>query len=235
MFRNFSAVVGIAVALTAMPLGQTSFAETVLPPGSAGSHSFCNSSDAGCQPLPEPPLATENPNEERVRSPLNLESPQLRNNTQRHPLDDQNYLSRNRQLPGSGAGYSGELYKWPDHKSVMHTCDVDEARWGSGRLHHLPREHRHIFKNHRFRDFRDFDYFYGTPDFYYDSAPPNYPAHGTNCQNARKILKHRGYHNIMVLKCGGTVHEFTALRRGMKYLLKLRAFNGRITVVRRYD
>ena len=65
---------------------------------------------------------------------------------------------------------------------------------------------------------------------------PNSSTRSTlTCSEARLVIRYEGYRNIRTLKCGGKYHQFTARKRGAKYLvtLKVRATTGKIVVVGR--
>ena len=65
---------------------------------------------------------------------------------------------------------------------------------------------------------------------------PNSSTRSTlTCSEARLVIRYEGYRNIRTLKCGGKYHQFTARKRGAKYLvtLKVRATTGKIVVVER--
>jgi hypothetical protein len=55
------------------------------------------------------------------------------------------------------------------------------------------------------------------------------------CSDARRVIRYEGYRNIRTIKCGGKYHQFTARKRGAKYLLnlKVRATTGKVVVVGR--
>jgi hypothetical protein len=93
---------------------------------------------------------------------------------------------------------------------------------------HKPPKHRH---NH------DFNYWWSPGYYFYPGyvfeAPPVYDYYGVTCNEARAILRYEGFKNIKLQKCGGTYHQFTAKRRGKTYLIKVRARNGQIIIVRR--
>ena len=65
---------------------------------------------------------------------------------------------------------------------------------------------------------------------------PNSSRRSTlTCSDARRVIRYEGYRNIRTIKCGGKYHQFTARKRGVKYLvnLKVRAATGKIVVVDR--
>ena len=55
------------------------------------------------------------------------------------------------------------------------------------------------------------------------------------CSDARRVIRYEGYRNIRTITCGGRYHQFTARKRGAKYLLnlKVRATTGKVVVVGR--
>jgi hypothetical protein len=66
---------------------------------------------------------------------------------------------------------------------------------------------------------------------------PNSSTRSTlTCSEARLVIRYEGYRNIRTLKCGGKYHQFTARKRGAKFLvnLKVRATTGKIVVVGRF-
>jgi hypothetical protein len=156
MVKGYLTSICLTFILMACPIGNLSFGDEVLLAGSGSLNSYCNPSDGNCQAgtlkanrspfrslLPQP-LDIYNPTEELVRTPRQLDVPALRDNIQRKPLDDQNYLLRNERLPSSGTNYSGELYRWrndqppnvnPDYypgskqpKRLTHAVTCREAR-----------------------------------------------------------------------------------------------------------
>ncbi len=87
------------------------------------------------------------------------------------------------------------------------------------------------------RPHHDFEYWW-TPGYYWNpgyvfDAPPAYAYYWVSCNEARSILRYEGFQIIKLQKCGGTYHRFTAKRRGKTYLIKVRARNGQIIIVRR--
>jgi hypothetical protein len=200
------------MALSIMPVGQMAHGSTLLVADNGTMNPDCQPGDASCRgaPIPvipdvsptpvpdqgQPPSIKHNSNEDRVRAPLNLESPTLR---------------RNR------------------HEHVMDHCTVDPARCGGDRSLNRHRDLYHIYNNH------DFGYFNGwRDDDFYAPVPRYFVDYSVGCGEARSILKARGYQKIVTLSCGGKYHQFKALRKGMRYLLKIRRSNGAIVVVRRY-
>lgn len=70
-----------------------------------------------------------------------------------------------------------------------------------------------------------------------DSSPtlllPNgLPRSPLACSEARLVIRYEGYRDIRTVKCGGKFHQFTARKRGVKFLvnLKVRATTGKIVV-----
>lgn len=53
-------------------------------------------------------------------------------------------------------------------------------------------------------------------------------AHRTTCSEARKLLRHRGFHDIEVQRCGRSSHVFTGWRLGSIYRIKVSARTGRV-------
>lgn len=70
-----------------------------------------------------------------------------------------------------------------------------------------------------------------------DSSPTLLSPNGLPlaCSEARLVIRFEGYRDIRTVKCGGKFHQFTARKRGVKYLvnLKVRATTGKIVVVGR--
>jgi hypothetical protein len=212
LFRKFIVPATFALILAALPAGHLALGNTLLLADNGTPSSNCQPGDANCQgtpnpvvpdvnptPVPDqgqPPRIKHNSNEDRVRAPLNLESPDLR---------------RNR------------------HEHVMDHCTVDPARCGGDRSLHHRRDRQHFYNNH------DFGYFNGwRDDDFYAPIPRYYVDYAVSCGEARSILKARGYQKIVTLSCGGKYHQFKAVRKGVRYQLKIRRSNGAIVVVRRY-
>ena len=65
--------------------------------------------------------------------------------------------------------------------------------------------------------------------------PDSFTRSTLTCSDARRVIRYEGYRNIRTMKCGGKYHQFTARKRGIKYLVKLkvRATTGKIVVVGR--
>jgi hypothetical protein len=74
-----------------------------------------------------------------------------------------------------------------------------------------------------------------SPPLLLSSKPNRRIYRALACSDARRVIRHAGYRNIRTIKCGGKYHQFTAQRRGMKYLenLKVRATTGKIIVAGR--
>jgi hypothetical protein len=78
----------------------------------------------------------------------------------------------------------------------------------------------------RCRGFNRFDRFYGYEryDLFYRMT----------CKEARWMLDERGYNRVKPRACGARYHVFSAIRKGLKVLVKVSAQNGRIVSVNRF-
>ena len=109
-----------------------------------------------------------------------------------------------------------------DLKCYSHGPPPPPCLQGDEKCHPHKRRHHH----------RDFDYYYGSPDYFFNS-PPVYSYYLVSCGRARIILLREGFRNIRVTRCGGLYHRFTAQKRGVNYLVKVNASSGRIIIVGR--
>jgi hypothetical protein len=82
----------------------------------------------------------------------------------------------------------------------------------------------------------NFDFYFGIDPYqqwprthdrrYYDER--------ITCRQARRILRrHHGYHDITTVDCLGDSFKFRAWKRGHKYRIKINAWTGQVTSVRR--
>jgi hypothetical protein len=166
MVQKYLASTCFIFILMACPIGSLSYGDEVLLAGSGSLNSYCSPSDGNCQagtlranrspfrPLLPQPLDIYNPTEDLVRSPRQFDVPTLRNNIQRKPLDDQNYLLRNERLPSSGTNYSGELYRWSNDQPPNTNPDYYRSMTRPKRLNHAVacREARNILKIQGFQN-----------------------------------------------------------------------------------
>jgi hypothetical protein len=62
--------------------------------------------------------------------------------------------------------------------------------------------------------------------------PNSFTRTTLTCSEARRVIRHEGYRNIRVIKCGGKYHQFSARKPGVKHSvnLKVRATTGKIVV-----
>lgn len=109
-----------------------------------------------------------------------------------------------------------------DLKCYSHRPPPPPCFQGDEKCH--PHKHRH---HHR-----GFDPYYGSPDYFFNS-PPVYSYYLVSCGRARIILLREGFRNIRVTRCGGIYHRFTAQKRGINYIVKVKASSGRIIIVGR--
>jgi len=94
-----------------------------------------------------------------------------------------------------------------------------------------PGHHGHYYPHYNF-------YYWWTPGYYwypgYDYyPPPEFADYRVSCREARNILRSEGFRKVRTTSCGGKYHRFTAVWRGVAYIVKVRARNGRITIVGR--
>jgi hypothetical protein len=53
-----------------------------------------------------------------------------------------------------------------------------------------------------------------------------------SCRQATRILRDRGYRNIIATDCRGKTYTFIARKRGGEFRIKFNSYSGRITSVR---
>lgn len=88
---------------------------------------------------------------------------------------------------------------------------------------------------------------YGYYDGYDDDWAPGYGVYhprrvqyhrdfirdSLRCKEARWLLEERGWRNVRARDCNGVSYTFTASRRGVVSLVRVNAYSGRITSIRR--
>jgi hypothetical protein len=64
------------------------------------------------------------------------------------------------------------------------------------------------------------------PVYYYGYAGP---VRGkVSCGLARNIVDGSGYNNVRARDCSGRIYSFTGTRKGLRYVVRVNAYNGRI-------
>jgi hypothetical protein len=73
------------------------------------------------------------------------------------------------------------------------------------------------------------------PRFYdgYDGYDDGYDVGRLSCREARRILRSRGYRDIVARDCRGGTYSFFATRRGQPYRITVSASRGRIISITR--
>ncbi len=97
----------------------------------------------------------------------------------------------------------------------------DPYRCGGGGYGYYPRP-RYYEPVPYFRE-RD-DFIYERDDFIRDTM---------TCKGARFMLEERGYRNVVPRDCRGSRYSFFARKRGVKYVINVNSFSGRIISLRR--
>jgi hypothetical protein len=72
--------------------------------------------------------------------------------------------------------------------------------------------------------------FYGSSDWREEEL-----GFRVSCDEARGIVRDRGYRKIRISNCGVRSHQFTGWRDGNRYLIKINGYNGNIASIRRID
>ena len=65
-----------------------------------------------------------------------------------------------------------------------------------------------------------------------DPYPPTYDYDRVSCNEARWMLRDRGYHDIRINSCGGHYYVFIARRHHQTYVIKVSSRSGEIRSVR---
>jgi hypothetical protein len=80
----------------------------------------------------------------------------------------------------------------------------------------------------------DIEFYFGIDPFPNDFYDRRYYDDRVSCRQARRILRnHYGFHNIHTVDCKGDSFKFRASRHGRRYRVKLNAWTGRVTDVKR--
>jgi hypothetical protein len=99
------------------------------------------------------------------------------------------------------------------------------------------------------KGFCDDPYYCGGPGYYVPPPPPPFyhqPRNvylyddqqddsydeGLSCGEARRLIRQRGYRDIVARDCTGGTYSFFATRRGQPYKINVNAYRGRIVSIR---
>ena len=84
-------------------------------------------------------------------------------------------------------------------------------------------------KKPRHRRFHDFPFY----DNDYIYPPYDYSHYLVSCSRARSVLRRNGFRSIKLIACGGRYHTFSARKGNGKFVVRVRARSGAITILRR--
>jgi hypothetical protein len=68
--------------------------------------------------------------------------------------------------------------------------------------------------------------------YLYDEQQDDSYDDGLSCGEARRLIRHRGYRDIVARDCSGGTYSFFATRRGQPYKINVNAYRGRIVSIR---
>jgi hypothetical protein len=68
------------------------------------------------------------------------------------------------------------------------------------------------------------------PDYYDDDEYDDYD--GISCGQGRRIVRSQGFRQIRVLRCGGEIYKYQAVKRYRPWIVRVSARSGRVISIR---